>query len=499
VGARSRPAGYARRVGRDLVRRGGIPLLLAAALCAACSSRPDGVVLVVVDTLRADHLGAYGYERRTSPRIDALAADATLFRTALAPAPWTLPSLATLMTSLYPSTHGAHARSQVGRMEFMQEGFVPVTALHESHTTLAEVLGSEGFRTAAFVQGSYPSRVFGFGQGFEHFVDNEEPGLRFNVEAALEWLDAERPQRFFLYIHTVEPHAPYAPYFFSRDRDRAEKAHGPALREEVARYRDFDFDPDYEGPLDGSLESLAALERQGPTARELYRLIALYDRGVRYTDHWVGRLLDALAERGLYDQSLVILTSDHGEELFDHGGYQHGKTYYEEIVRVPLILRVPGEGRGVAVEDQVGIIDVFPTVLDVLGIERDLALQGRSLRPLWRGLSLPEEPHFAEAARDQLQGYEAMRTRRWKYVRRGSTREELYDLERDPRERIDRCQKDPAACEPFRRELEAWRGRMQEAARRLDLPPAAPVELDEETRERLVALGYYERETPPSE
>jgi arylsulfatase A-like enzyme len=451
----------------------------------------DNVLILLVDALRADHLGCYGYPRPTSPTIDAFAAEGTRFANAISPAPWTLPVMGTIWTGLYPSLHGAVLASDVWKSR--ARSFTPVSTLDASRTTLAEVLAGAGVRTAAFVNGSYPGKVFGFGQGFEHFVDDELPGLRLNVEALLEWIDYTTPQRFFAYVHTGEVHSPYGP---TEDARLTEGSPSPrvrylaaALREERERYASLSFEPDYDGDLDGSLESLQRIHDRGrPAARDFEHLIALYDRGIRYTDHWVGVILKALESRGLDRRTVVLITADHGDELFDHGGFEHTKTFYEEMVRVPFLLRVPREGNGRVVAQQVGLIDVFPTVLDLMGVSYDGPVQGISLRPALRGDALPERPMFGEAS--QVPKRRAVRMNGHKYVRDGDGSEELYDLTADPGERTNLCARDAAPCDPYRSELALWEAQTQLAAKELALPTASEAVVDDDTREKLRALGY---------
>jgi arylsulfatase A-like enzyme len=471
-------------------------LVLAGIGCRGEPPRPpEGVVLVVVDALRADHLGCYGYTRRpTSPHLDAFAADATRFAHASSSTPWTLPSLATIFTSLYPSVHGATLASDIGLWLTDHAHFKPVTVLDDSRITLAEMLRAQGFATAGFVQGSYPAPEFGFGQGFDRYDANVHPGIRFNIDALLAWVDEVRPRRFFAYLHVAEVHSPYTPpppnpWYTTTSPDPANRAVALALDEERARYHQWDFDPSYTGWLDGTWESLA-MARHGRRLqpRDVEHLAAIYDRGIAYADYWIGRLLNALADRGLLDRTLVIVTSDHGEELYDHGGVEHSRTYYDEMMHVPLIVRVPGVGRGRVVQQQVGLIDIMPTILDLLGMQAAPSFQGRSLVPLIRGRALDERPVFGEAS--QVAGLEAVRTGERKYVRAAGGQEWLYDLRADPQERNDGCAREAAACAALRAALAAHRAAMATAAVRLALPPPAPAHVDQRTRARLRELGY---------
>jgi arylsulfatase A-like enzyme len=265
-----------------------------------------------------------------------------------------------------------------------------------------------------------------------------------------------------------------------------------ALAEERTRYTAVDFDPDYDGRVDGSIAALQGI-RSGTlpvSPRDVEHLVALYDRGVAYVDGWIGRLTEELARRGLLDRTLLLVTADHGEELFEHQGSEHGRTFYEEVMRVPLILRVPGLGRGRTIAEQVAHVDVLPTVLDLLGVRSTLFVQGRSLRPLVAGDALPERPVLGEAA--QTPGLYAIRTSRWKYVSDPFGKQALYDLVADAGERTNLCAAKPALCAPFAAALEAWKAENAGARARLALPAPAPAAVDAATDEKLRALGYID-------
>ena len=461
----------------------------------ACRSRslppPRNAVLIVVDTLRADHLGCYGYQRPTSPNIDKLAASGARFVNGISSTPWTLPSIATIMTGLYPSVHGVVRRSELRSCRESPASCRPVDVLDPSRTTLAEVLQRHGFETAAFVPGyGYTNPLFGVGQGFDHHATVRR-SARLMIEGLAEWLDSARPQRFFAYLHLLEVHAPYAApdasQYRTDDPDPVRSARATMHSEEVRRYEQFNFDPDYRGQMDGSVEALKAFAQ--PAGRDLEHLIALYDQGIAYTDYWIGQLIAVLAQRGLTDSTIVLLTADHGEELMDHGGLKHAATYYEEMMRVPFIIRVPHEGTGLVVDDQVGLIDVLPTLVDLLAVDEALAVQGRSIRPLLSGGSLPERTLFGEAA--MIPRMESSRTNRWKYIE-SDAGPQLYDLQTDAGEKTNLCAADRDRCQPFAVQLREWRAAMQVARSQGALPTPPPAAIDDQTRERLRALGYEE-------
>jgi choline-sulfatase len=469
-----------------------VTILLSGGCQKASSTPPSGVVLVLIDALRADRLGAYGNPRDTSPNMDALAKKGSLFLNAIAPAPWTLPTMATLWTSLYPSVHGATRMSNL----FAQD-LNPVARLDESRVTLAEVLRQNGFQTAAFVDGSYCRKAFGMAQGFDVFRDAELPGIRLNVEALFDWLDRTKPERFFAYVHTVEVHSPYAPAKLRPPKTENEDAEwqriNRVLAEERARYRTFDFNPGYEGKMNGYW----TVAKRGAERRNLEplpesdqeQLFALYDRGVAYTDYWMGQLMGGLEQRGLLDDTVFIITSDHGDELLDHGGVEHGETFYDEMIRVPLIMRVPDLAEGKVIEPQVGLVDLMPSLLDLLRVPHELPLQGASFAPLLRGEPFAESPAFSEASIHP--GQRSIRTRDWKLIESRAGKE-LYDLRNDPAESVNVCARELETCSALAEQLRLWRERNAETAKQLALPTAPKAEVDEETRERLRALGYHD-------
>jgi arylsulfatase A-like enzyme len=472
-------------------------LLISVIALPGCQPEPPrGILLINIDTLRADHLGAYGYAHNTSPNLDAFAEESVLFRNAMAPAPWTLPSVATLFTSLYPTVHGALHLSK-SAMTSHQPDYTPTAKLADALTTLPEILRDNGFATAAFVRGAYPTSIYGFKQGFDRFEENQAYGVRFGAEQALAWLDERKPDSFFIYLHTIEVHSPYQPM---PPTQRQLKQLGPderarvlkAAKEEQALYLDHDRAPSYRGDVSGSIENIQNLaEAKMEVSRSSKkRLVELYDRGIGYTDRWLGLLLTSLRERGLLDETIVIVTSDHGEEFWDHGGLDHGHSYYDELLRVPLMMRIPGEGRKVIVDQVVGLIDVLPTLLDLVGIPVLPVAQGRSLRPLWTEGELPARPYFAESNHETA-GL-AMRTERWKLIRSRNAPMQLYDLWDDPNERHNVCKKERETCQQLVGELQAWRSDTL-LKRDLIQPAGAPAaEPDAATVERLRALGYVD-------
>jgi len=352
------------------------------------------VVVYLVDTLRADHLPLYGYARDTAPELTRFARDAVVFEQAIASSSWTKPSVASLFTSLPPRDHGC--------VQFY-------TPLDLSLVTLAELLHEQGYATGAVVVNPLLlARGMHFDQGFSYFAAPRSPRRAEQlVDDALAFLDARRGQPAFLYLHTMDAHTPYLP---PAPFDRRYQPHPRAGRAAAEP-------SDYQEP------------------RDLARIVAQYDGAVAYGDREFGRLLRGLRERGLYDGALVAFLSDHGEEFLDHGGWVHGHTLFDELVRVPLVVKLPGRreaGRRVAA--QVQLVDLLPTILRAAGHEAPAGITGRPLEESFSS-SYSERVAVLETKYREFVAYGA-RTSSAKYVRHlYPGRSELaYDLRRDPGE-----------------------------------------------------------------
>jgi arylsulfatase A-like enzyme len=442
--------------------------------CSGCGQQPaeapeaagrrPNLVVYLIDTLRADHLGAYGYGRPTSPRIDAFAEGAILVREARAQSSWTKPAVATILTGLQPVAHGAQRRSQ---------------GLDEGVTTLAERLAAAGYQTAFFGTNPTVTAKFGFAQGFEEFRYLSLPrgrkrghvdaaAIHEEVTAWLEGRDASRP--FFLFVHTLDPHDPYRP----REPYRASLAPGI----------------DVERACCIRARELAALDEAGARARAAAS-IALYDAEIAQNDTAFGALLDELARRDLLDGSAVLLTSDHGEEFYDHGGWRHASTLYEEVLRVPFVLRLPGGANaGAELEGPIEQIDVAPTLIELAGLARADELPGRSWARALAGGRPPEpRPSFAWLAHPAF-SIAAVKQGPWKRIRfesapppPGRPADELFDLARDPGETWNLSADDPRRAHRLAEEIAAERARAPARA-------GQEVPIDPELDRTLRALGY---------
>lgn len=396
----------------------------APALTSAAHKAPL-VIVYLVDTLRADHTTPYGYARDTTPELMAFSKEAVLFEQAIAQASWTRPSVASLFTSLPPGRHGAVQLRDT---------------LDARHLTLAEMLSAKGFSTSAAIANSVIySQGGGFEQGFDLFrgMHGQGGGPSKLVEAAgvvdeaLRQVDARRGLPTFLYVHTMDPHVPYAPPapFDTRWEPHATEEH-PAV------------DPrtDYKEPLD----------------RE--RFVARYDGDVAYGDQEFGRFVRELKRRGLYDQALLVFLADHGEEFQEHGGWLHGRSVFDELVRIPLLMKLPGQAQaGRRVAQQVQIVDLLPTILQSQGlpVPEPPAIAGRPLQAVLAGTA-PETPALSEISHRGFVAHGA-RTPQGKYVQRYSPQEdELYfELPRDPGEQADRLAENRERARPLRALVEA--------------------------------------------
>jgi arylsulfatase A-like enzyme len=444
----------------------------AAGIPPSLVDRPN-VILIGLDALRADRLGCYGYKEIT-PRMDALAADGVRHDRTTVQSSWTKPSFATILTSLYPSAHRAVSKSD---------------RLPRSVTTLAQVLSAAGYRTGGFANNINIAPHFGFDQGFDEY-QFLAPDYHFGASAsssqlaiyqiarrvraklsgghlrfqdfyqdaavvnreAMAWLKANRENRLFLFLHYMEPHDPY-----------------------------------FEHPYSG--RGYARASNQNPDPALAPTFSELYDGEVRYLDEHLGQLFDWLKAEGMYDQTLIVLTSDHGEEFQDHGGWWHGQTLYEEQIWVPLIIKYPGNARaGTTVTDLVCSLDIAPTILDTTGLAIPETMMGRSL---WSPTDPPrsvfaEEDHEGNVLRSLQTGTDKLILANPDNPR-GLPTTALFSLERDPGEQDNVADQFPAIVS----EMTAWLNQA-EAFAQGHAVQAEAVEIDPQVEERLRSLGYIE-------
>jgi len=501
---------HSRRPARWLA---GTCLVLAA--CAREAPRPN-LVIVALDTLRPDHLGCYGYERATSPGLDAFAAGAVVFEQAESPAPWTAPAMISLVTGLRPEAHGVFGFPNPGR-------------LNERAVTLAEVLSEHGYRTAAFTEGGYAKGEFGLDQGFEVFPAN--PGdslsnmsnvldpsrLAGNLDRAIAWLADRDDEPFFMFFHTYEVHGPLrAPAEYVRRFDPGwdPEVEHDRLAEVLARWtstkkidragalllRNHNFHCAVKPPpgIQQYMHDHGLLPEDGSSfySETLDFVRDQYDAEIAYTDASLERLWQALRDRGLDERTVVVVVSDHGEALGEHGVVGHGSRHFSEQLRVVLIVRAPGIAPR-RVSDPVSSLSVSATALDLLGLP-DAAPHGRSLAPLMRGAAAPpDEPALYSQGLSVEGGEErvvSMRQGRWRCILDTETgTAQLYDLEADPEERHDLGPADPERARALAAAL-TRQTELDRTVRRLESGEVTESQLDDATIRELQGLGYVDRE-----
>jgi arylsulfatase len=444
------------------------------------------LVIYLVDTLRADRLGCYGGPAGLSPNADAFASDATCFEQALAQSSWTRSSVASIFTGLWPIQHGVERRGD---------------ALPSPAATLAEQLRHAGYATAAFVTNGNVGRAFGFDQGFDHFellTDSAEglphAGSDTVNDRVFAWLDGpEGEEPFFVYVHTMDPHEPYAP----PRRFRAAFAGGAGTEEVLPDVRSAledlrlrlseEIAPDQLVPELGSTLWMNALAMGviEPTPRMTRDLSLLYDAEVAYNDESFGALLDGLRARDRYDRSAVVFTSDHGEEFHEHGEWGHGRNLHDTSVRIPLIVRIPAELDAELDPTRLARhVDLMPTLLELAGLPVPDGVAGASLLA-------PEEPDaergFSRLRLDERSA-DSVLEGPWKLVRKSSPLEDtdLFDL-RDPRgEALDQWSADSIVAGYLENLLDSHQRSSGSILHRVR------AEIDEELAGKLAALGYLE-------
>jgi arylsulfatase A-like enzyme len=465
---------------RPSLRRTACVASAIAALLLACwrPSEDDvrglSVVLIVVDTLRADRLGLYGYRRGTSPALDDWARKGAVFERGFATSPWTLPSFGSIYTGLLPNRHGAGASvPERGARPGQPVGQVVVH--HETHSfagldpavpTLAEALSDHGYHTAAVVTNPFLHPIFGVARGFQEYdhlngSDSEARRADAGVDRALAWIAAHAEQRFFLLLHLFDPHMDYEapPPFQGRfTRQYRSRFSGPVRDTQAIR------------------DDLGALSPQ-----DRLSIGAAYDEEVAFVDQQIGRFLEALETRDILDRTLVLLTADHGEELFEHGGFGHGHAMHQELLWVPFV------AWGSAVRPArhltpVSLLDVAPTILAAARIDPPAAMAGVSLWPtLTTGAQPPPRLLFAENPGAEREEKIVVQWPFKMITDPQGVPTRLFDLLANPHETIDQAHAYPELVGEL-----AARGR--EA-----LPPGAAgtaPPLSDDLRERLRKLGY---------
>ncbi len=439
----------------------GVVYLLENSALHENRKKPN-IILIVVDALRKDHLGCYGYPRNTSTNIDRLAENGIKYTRCFSQAPWTTPSISSLLSSRYPS-----------ELEIKDIG----NRLKDEFVLLPEVLKRQGYRTGAVISHAFLGSQWNFDQGFDDFNEDNifrrygisSPGV---TQRAIEFIDKNRDKEnrdkpFFLFLHYFDPH-----YNFHQHEEY-----------------DFSGATEYHGPVSAGMD-LFVLRRQRKnlTEEDIERLISFYDSEIAFTDYHIGMVLDRLKQLELYENSLIIFTADHGEEFMERGWLGHTKTLYSEVTNVPLIIRYPGVEEGRTSKEPVGLIDLYPTLMDYLDISPATRLSGHSI--LGRDLAgeAANLPVYSETSRlTELRSVVQNNIKLIYNVK--SSRYHLYDLEEDPLEETDLFKKRrldyKQVYTTLKTQLEKWTAQVQKS----QSGPENTV-ISDELKKHLESLGY---------
>ncbi len=406
------------------------------------------VVLVSFDAVAAKHVGVYGYEKDTTPTLDALAADSFIFERCVAAGSWTVPSTMSIFTGLWPSVHQVLNKYTVAGPATM----VP-TKLNTAIPTIPDYLGQQGYRLVAFTGDAGANGRFGYDRGFEIYLDDVKfGGMDYSVPAAQEWLRDNAGSKFFMFLHGYDAHGQYDPPEGYRNVFVDEKYKGAMKggKEEQGELRELGLANKYKPGSDGE----AVLDLH-PGDFEFHA--ALYDEKIQDADARFASFMETLGELGLREKTIIVVTADHGEEFGEHGYLDHGPTLYDELIHVPLVVHVPGY-KGTRIPGQVRNVDILPTVADLVGYELPFMTHGTSVLPLMRD---EEQPLVAYSETD----YRLFTHKRaivdadgrYKFVLTlENGKKELYDLQEDPGETTNVVESQAKEAYELEQELIAW-------------------------------------------
>ena len=395
------------------------------------------VILISIDTCRADHLSCYGFNRETTPHVDAVAREGILFLNTVSPVPLTLPAHSSMLTGTIPAYHGVH-----DNMEYQ---------LGSSNISLPEILREKGFKTAGIVSSFVLDKQFGLDQGFDSYNDHFEQEHSYlqiserqgeeTTRLANAWLEGNKQERFFLFLHYYDPHTDYRPP-----------------------------------------EPFATTFKDN-----------LYAGEIAYTDHCIGQVIDKLKQLGIYDSALIVIVGDHGEGLGQHGEDEHSFFIYQSTVKIPLIIKPPRWGKAQRVQEIVGLIDIVPTILGYLNLPAPMPLPGEDLRKYYEAKSSARQPRYliCESLYPTKYGCNPLLglvSDPWKYIY--TTNEELYQLEEDPDETINLAGQESNRARFMRNMLELLLGEQRRMEQKDNV-----LTLDAQSRARLESLGYVSGRT----
>jgi len=426
------------------------------------SNNDFNIVLITIDALRADHLSCYGYERNTSPNIDKIAENGIIFKNAIAPSSWTSPSMVSLFTSLYPINHGVIHGFRKGGKSFNRQVF------SKKIKTLAEILKKHGYTTFGIAANFQLSADLGFARGFDYFSC---PGFKESGEVnkiAFSWKDKIKSSpKYFLWIHYVDPH------WYYRAREPWIKEYNPSPNGL----------PEWTSRLPFRIVQKALKIKQGTPTFDT--LVALYDSEINYVDYHLKTLIDQLQ---LLKNSILIITSDHGEDFLEHNTLGHGKTLYAESINIPLIIRLPQKKSKQVIDRQVILLDIMPTILSLLEIPYSKKLLGVPLlTPNGEEKNIPERLLFAQLETNN-NNMKAVVKKDWKYIYNYKRNAEgLYNTKQDPKEHINIIKRNPSLGKKLKDGLSQW---MSSAP--IYPPERIKIISSPELKEKLEFLGYIE-------
>ena len=444
------------------------------------STEPPNVLFILVDTLRPDHLGTYGYTRKTSPNIDRLADEGVKFNKAFAQSPWTAPSISSIFTSLHPSASGV-----------IKIANLTMHTLRDNYITLAELLSGNDYDTAAFISNPWLSKNMKFDQGFDTYDMFEWNKAPLITNAAFDWLDNKSSSKpFFVYMHYMDVHCPYNEI--------------PAPYNELFP----------EGSDDLYLRTVITDEQKKGHPNICWKVgvdhslnyfITKYDQEIRYVDDEIGKIISKLKDSGNLENTLIVIASDHGLQFLDHGGWGKGETLYNENLHVPMVLRLPGRlPKGKEINTLVRNIDLMPTILNLLNIPLEHQVQGVDLTPLikkGRKISVSAFSEELDLEVDLSRTIKSLRTDKYALILNTKTYEaEFYDAKSDPKEGDDLLKKpepDVSKNADLSMELsEVMHFIMEENIsilnKHLSEEEEETPELDEQMQKKLKSLGYLQ-------
>jgi len=449
---------------RDMLRHGlygGLAASLSPSLwlsgCTKISShKKPNIILISIDTLRPDHMGCYGYSRPTSPVMDQFASEGLLFEDVTSPSPWTLPAHGSMLTGLYPNRHALKSHN---------------VSLPKDIITLADVLQKQEYTTTEIINSDYLSKRYGMNRGFTNYMYVVEKAHQVEPsqveDKAKLWLSNSQTQPFFLFLHYFDVHSDYC---------------------SQAKYEKIFLRP-YKGKFDGRTSQLR-FYRDAQIALEQTdgeHLVDLYDAGIKQMDDGLDRLFSFLKSKGLYDNTYVIITSDHGEEFLDHGSVLHGRTQFQEMIKAPLIIQGPGIPKCKRIKYAASLVDLMPTILSMANAPIPPSLDGIDLSPLWteKNTSMPNRYIFAGADHNNkvYDTKQAVRHPRYKlHYDKLTKNQQLYDLQLDPGEKTDIASVSSELVDSMMAQLNNYMS-ITNKGRKLD-------SLSEEQIQKLKSLGY---------